>query len=496
MGDTRKNPIGMEFSWIPPGSFVMGSPSTESQRGDNEGPQRQVTLRQGFWMGRYEVTREEYEAVMGYGSNLGFKDCGNDCPIESVSWLDAKDFLKRLNEMNDGFVYSLPTEAEWEYAARAGTTTAFAFGDSLGPGQAHIQTFSGFDEAISGQRNRRPKGVGRYNSNAWGLYDMHGNVWEWVEDVYQGNYAGLAADGSANTEKGDISLRVFRGGSWDSLAGSARSAVRGRRDPSTRENYIGFRVVARPRPQAVGEIRRNSFGMEFSWVPPGSFTMGSPSEERDRGEDEGPQRVIDIKTGFWMGRHEVTQGQFKAVMGTQPSRFDSCGADCPVENVSWWDAQDFIKKLNERNDGFVYSLPSEAEWEYAARAGSKTVFAFGDALSSNQANFDGTRPYGSAPQGPNLDKTTKVGSYEPNAWGLHDMHGNVWEWVEDVWRYAYEGLPTDGSANTTAGESGNRVLRGGSWGYGGATARSAERLFTTRNLRSDIFGFRVVARSR
>jgi len=247
---------------------------------------------------------------------------------------------------------------------------------------------------------------------------------------------------------------------------------------------------------SVGTFITNSIGMQLAWIPSGSFMMGSPASEANRSNDEGPQRLVTIARGFWMGRYEVTQGQYEAVMGTNPSNFKNCGKDCPVEQVSWNDAKEFISRLNARNDGFVYSLPSEAEWEYAARAGTTTAFAFGNSLSSTQANFDGNYPYGNAPKGPYLERTTKVGSYRPNAWGLYDMHGNVWEWAEDIYQDSYTGLPTDGSANTTRGDSSFRLLRGGSWYIVGLNARSADRYRIILTYRSFSLGFRVVARAR
>jgi formylglycine-generating enzyme required for sulfatase activity len=182
-------------------------------------------------------------------------------------------------------------------------------------------------------------------------------------------------------------------------------------------------------------------------------------------------------------------------MGNNPSYFKNCD-DCPVEGVSWYDAQEFIKKLNALNDGFTYRLPSEAEWEYACRAGTKTVFSFGDSLSSTQANFNGNYPYGSAPEGKYLGKTTPVGSYQPNAFGLYDMHGNVLEWCEDIYADSYKGLPTDGSANVSKEDSSLRVLRGGSWSLKGWFLRSAYRLGVPADVRIDFDGFRVVASAR
>jgi len=265
----------------------------------------------------------------------------------------------------------------------------------------------------------------------------------------------------------------------------------------------------------VGDKITNDIGMEFSWIPSGNFMMGSTDEqveeawrecrrfsycEREDFEAQQPQRFVKIARGFWMGKYEVTQGQYEAVMGTNPSNFATCGNDCPVERVSWNEAKEFISKLNARSDGFVYSLPSEAEWEYAARAGTTTAFAFGNSLSSTQANFNGNYPYGDARNGPYLASPTTVGSYDANAWGLYDMHGNVWEWVEDIYnKDGYTGLPTDGSANTKIGDSSRRVLRGGSWSDDGYLTRSAHRYRYVPPywyVDPGYFGFRVVARAK
>jgi formylglycine-generating enzyme required for sulfatase activity len=148
------------------------------------------------------------------------------------------------------------------------------------------------------------------------------------------------------------------------------------------------------------------------------------------------------------------------------------------------------------NDGHTYRLPSEAEWEYACRAGTTTAFSFGDSLSSTQANFDGNYPYGNASKGEYKQKTVPVGSYQPNAFGLYDMHGNVWEWCEDIYADSYKGLPTDGSANVSVGDSDFRVSRGGSWDLNGNFLRSAIRDRDGAGARYDIYGFRVVAVSR
>ena len=196
---------------------------------------------------------------------------------------------------------------------------------------------------------------------------------------------------------------------------------------------------------------------------------------------------------MYLGRYEVTQEQWQAVMGNNPSRFQGC-PKCPVENVSWNEAKGFVKRLNSLQNKYLYRLPSEAEWEYAARAGTKTAFAFGDALTSEQANFDGRYPYGNSAKGNYLEKTRAVGSYPANSFGLYDMHGNVWEWCEDIYSKTYAGLPKDGSANAIIGEDISlRILRGGSWDDAGIAVRSAARIGASLSAHSSIFGVRLAA---
>lgn len=240
--------------------------------------------------------------------------------------------------------------------------------------------------------------------------------------------------------------------------------------------------------QTAGNSLTNSFGMEFVRISKGSFTMGS----EDGDTDEVPVHRVTIGQDFYIGKYEVKQAEYEQVTGTNPSHFKNC-SDCPVEKVSWDDTQKFIKKLNEKNEG-TYRLPTEAEWEYACRAGTTTAFAFGHTLNSDQANFDGNYPHGNTSKGQFLKKTTKAGSYKPNGWGLYDMHGNVWEWVEDVHAGDYTGLPTDGSANLTKGDTARRVFRGGSWLVKGSELRCASRDRNTPSVSSHSIGFRLVFR--
>lgn len=224
-------------------------------------------------------------------------------------------------------------------------------------------------------------------------------------------------------------------------------------------------------------------------LPAGSFEMGSPASEPGRNASEGPVRRVQIQA-FLMGKHEVTQGQWRALMGSNPSQFKDCGDDCPVEQVSWNDAQAYIAKLNTKT-GQRYRLPSEAEWEYAARAGTQTPFHTGQTLSTEQANFNGNSTYNGSARGVYRQKTVKVGSFGANAFGLHDMHGNVWEWVHDVALVDYEHASIDGSARALDGDYLKRVLRGGSWSDYSGGLRSALRFWVAPESRSSGIGFRL-----
>jgi formylglycine-generating enzyme required for sulfatase activity len=190
---------------------------------------------------------------------------------------------------------------------------------------------------------------------------------------------------------------------------------------------------------------------------------------------------------FFMGKYEVTQEQWEAVMGNNPSYFK--GAKRPVEQVSWNDAVAFCQKLSQKT-GKSYRLPSEAEWEYACRAGTKTPFYFGETITPELVNYDGNYPYGAAPKGLYRRKTTDVGSFPPNAFGLYDMHGNLWEWCSDRWHDNYNGAPTDGSSWET-GTSEYRVRRGGSWNNSPVLCRSADRYWNSAGNRNSDIGFRV-----
>ncbi len=234
--------------------------------------------------------------------------------------------------------------------------------------------------------------------------------------------------------------------------------------------------------------------MTFAWIPPGSFLMGSPQEEPERFEDE-TLHTVTLPQGFYLGIHAVTQAQWQAVMGDNPSRFKGRkrqDKNRPVEQVSWEDCQAFCAKLSQR-DGKRYGLPSEAEWEYACRAGTTTPFFFGDTLSTDQANYNGNYPYNKGAQGEYRKRPTPVGSFPPNAWGLFDMHGNVWEWCQDVYR-SYEELSTKNTLDTENTDETARVLRGGSWNNSAWFCRAATRVRSAPGDRGYVDGFRVAFR--
>jgi uncharacterized protein (TIGR02996 family) len=251
----------------------------------------------------------------------------------------------------------------------------------------------------------------------------------------------------------------------------------------------------------------NSIGMHLALLPPSRFRMGGASTEKGRLEHEGPLHEVEITRAFYLGVFPVTQAQYEKVMGSNPSFFsasgdgrsDVAGLDTsafPVECVSWQDAYAFQERLSalpeEKEKGRKYRLPSEAEWEYACRGGSasSTPFAFGNNLSSTQANFNGDSPYGDAEKGPYPWHSCAVGTYAPNAFGLYDMHGNVWEWCLD-W-FADDYYAESPQKDPTGPPGGSfRVFRGGSWLNAGKDCRSATRIRSAPAFRFRHLGFRV-----
>jgi len=527
--------VNLDLVLIPAGRFVMGSPASEKEHSINE-TQHEVTIMKPFYMGKYEVTQEQWEAVMGYnprGTNGGlgppeppgspglwelimgnnpYGSKGAKLPVFNVSWEDCQKFIQELNAKTNGG-YRLPTEAEWEYACRAGTTTRYSFGDEITPKDASIIDYK------PGKRTKlgKPVTVGSYKPNAFGLYDMHGNVREWCEDWYGDYPAGSAIDPMGPATGKD---RVNRGGSFIFSVSDVRSSFRGYNSPTDDGEFNdGFRLVrmadfkfgvspTSPKPDPVNlllapftetqakEIQKviakslqkeveekadlgKGINLDLVLIPAGKFMMGSPESEKGQSNYVSQYEAM-ISKPFYMGKYEVKQDQWDAVMNSNPS--NKKGVNLPVTNLSWGDSQEFIKKLNAKSSG-GYRLPTEAEWEYACRAGTSTAYWVGDSLTKSDANSgDGS-----------AGGIKVAGSYKPNAFGLYDMHGNVSEWCEDRYGVYPKGTVTDPKGPDPKGPATKeyRVLRGGSFLNNGWVASSFNRAFSSSPSRSDSVGFRL-----
>lgn len=486
-----QNSIGMKLKLIPAGTFSMGE--LDDDAGET---QHQVTLTQGYYLGVYEVTNAQWSHVMGKGARDG-----DDRPVANVSWEVADEFCRRLSalpeERNVGAVYRLPTEAEWEYACRAGTTTMYSFGNH----ESRLGSYAWFGNnsgdqvldaaelwdsedddygSLLAENGCRSHPVGTKRPNQWGLFDMHGNVHEWCSDWHGRDVVESPVTDPTGPAPG--SERIFRGGSWFDPAKNCRSAGRESIPPDEHLRFLGFRV-ARNIAQAPAERNResedrpsrdrgrgtdvplnvafkavlaerpirNSVGMQLKLIPPGTFTMGDV-----RGGREEMPHQVSLTKPYSIGVHEVTNAQWRQVMGAIPSR--STGDDHPVERIAWKDAVAFCQKLSslpeEKKAGRIYRLPTEAEWEYACRAGTDTPFYTGFRLSARDAKFAAVKLIRPA-------DTVPVGSFRPNPWGLFDMHGNVWEWTHD-WFDAgyYEHSQSDDPPGPENGT--HHTLRGGS----------------------------------
>ena len=227
--------------------------------------------------------------------------------------------------------------------------------------------------------------------------------------------------------------------------------------------------------------------MKLVYIPAGEFDMGSPLDEAKRDKDEGIHH-IKLTKAFYMGRFEVTQLQYRVIMNNNRSKFG--GDNLPVENVNWYEAGRFLKKLSDKTD-LKFRLPTEAEWEYACRAGTTTAFNVGETLDSDFANYNAKSAYANGITGTYLKRTTDVGSYPPNAFGLYDMHGNVWEWCSDRYdKNYYKKTPPIDPAGPS--EGGARVIRGGAWNERAYKCRSADRNHRREKANQPHIGFRAV----
>jgi formylglycine-generating enzyme required for sulfatase activity/tRNA A-37 threonylcarbamoyl transferase component Bud32 len=259
------------------------------------------------------------------------------------------------------------------------------------------------------------------------------------------------------------------------------------------------KITSRKRSEAqfFAENMGGGIILEMVAIPGGTFLMGSPATEKYRHDDESPQHTVRVAP-FFMAKYPVTQAQWRAVaafpkinIDLKPDPSDFKGANRPVEQVNWHEAVEFCARLSQKT-GKTYRLPSEAEWEYACRAGTTTPFHFGETITPDLANYDGgDSTYASETKGIYREQTTDVGSFLPNAFGLYDMHGNVWEWCADPWHENYQGAPVDGSVWEFGGNQNSRLQRGGSWFSNPRHCRSAYRLRSEPDIRSSSLGFRA-----
>ncbi len=495
------NSMGMKFVLIPAGRFTMGSPPTE--RGSQEDEVlHKVELTQQFHLGTTEVTEHQWATVMEdvfetkvveirdpETKRLVKKEerkiknpkLGSQLPVTGISWTQAVEFCRRLGqipeEKKEGRTYRLPTEAEWEYACRAGTSTAYSFGDDADGLDAY-----GWFSGNSGGEG--PKPVAEKRPNAWGLYDMHGNAAEWCHDYY-----GAYGEGVVNNPVGpDVLLafdRVVRGGAFGSKESQCRSSWRGQH-PDESHVPVGFRVLLGSN-SPVGQVDTivNSIGQRLVKIPAGTFMMGSPESDIDAAANEQPQHQVTISRSFYMGEAEVTQGQWKAVMGTEPwakQNYVREGVNYPATYVSWDDAVSYCEKLSQL-EGKTYRLPTEGEWEYACRGGTTTKYCFGD----NPLELSRYGWFSKTADGEEYAHEVKKKLANPI--GLYDMHGNVWEWCSDWYGDYLEGLVVDPMG---PGDSSRRLRRGGSWDSQGSDCRSAFRRGVVSSYRRSDLGFRLV----
>lgn len=529
--------VTMEFILIEPGSFAMGGATHDI----DERPVRTVNLTRPFYVGRYEVTQEQWTRIMGENPSH-FK--GGQLPVDNVSWNDCRKFISALREKTGRYVV-LPTEAQWEYACRAGTGTEYSFGNE----EADLDAYAW--HARNSGLTTNP--VGQKKPNGWGLYDMHGNVYEWCADWYsEGTY--LATDIVDPQGPKSGLRRVLRGGAWIHVPENLRSADRGFSPPDYRSNEYGLRCVLLLDEQSQTEdkivaakssskdrslsitvrlqnlieegdrlaaefllaenektiadlellssLRReisqlpsppekltvnlsNDVTMELLLVRPGTFVMGSEASASD---SEKPSHRVTITRPFYLGKYEVTQAQWMALMQKNPSAYfdettDETRSMFAVDNVSWTLCTSFLGSLNEKVPGYRFRLPTEAEWEFACRAGTT------DSLHYKEGTLDGYAWYG-ANSG---NHTHAVGQKKANARGFHDMYGNVWEWCHDRFGPYSAEAAVDPSGPTVSAFAGARVLRGGAWNNIASHVNSTYRHDAGPNIPMRFYGFRCVA---
>ncbi|REJ90099.1 MAG: hypothetical protein DWQ34_18090 [Planctomycetota bacterium] len=585
-----ENSIGMRFRLIPPGEFLMGSSEAEIEKytqggfPGSEDPPHPVVLTQPFYLGVTEVTQQQYQDVMAVNpSHFCAEGEGADSvvgldtfrhPVENVSYADCIDFCNDLGR-REGIPpvyfrsgdtvtflrsngYRLPTEAQWEYACRAGTESTYWFGED-DSGVYRVKQHAW----ISSNSGKRSHAVAQLSANPFGLHEMLGNVWEICEDGLPIGFLSEHGDQPAVDPTSPRTTRLSKGGAWDwSVSPSMRykasafyatgfrvtltvDAVKELLDtdtvtplppveeePLVPEDAPSIAVVPFDKTAAASLQQAwadylglpvaytDGNGIEFVLIPPGRFTMGNTEDEIESyiatggviseaaGRSEAPRHEVILRKPFYLGKYEVTQQQYEAATGTNPSQFSPTGSFSekvegldvgrfPVESISWAEAVAFCQTLTRmaqlrphyfqadpyvtRISGNGYRLPTEAEWEFACRAGTESPFWCGDESAQlNQAGWNVDNSGG---------RTHAVGELRPNPFGLYDITGNLWELCFDGW-YA-DGYPVtpDAPSIDPVVDGAATVARGGAFDY---TPRGFRSGFRLPAQTAYYIGFRVV----
>jgi len=500
------NNVTMKCALIPAGKFMMGSAESTKDEWSNgaEAPPREVTISKPFYMGIYPVTEGQYEQMTGNPTPWQPKSR----PMMGLNWFQAVKFCEQVS-MKTGKVVLLPTEAQWEYACRAGTATRFSFGDDPAQLSEYAWTRKDNVDAKGVLNVHSSRDVASLKPNPWGLYGMHGNPSTWCADWYADYDAKAAIDPQGPDYSGQqptcaTRRRVVRGGSFSFSAEDCTSASRRKYVPVDHRWNNGIRVVvmadsevkppsappavakrpaAHPSEPLAKELTLdlgNAVTMKLALIPAGKFTMGNADTRGSLGSMR-PVHEVTISKPFYMGIHEVTQEQYEQVTGKNPSRYKG-KKNNPVEQVSWFDAAEYCRMLSAKTVKAV-RLPTEAEWEYAVRPGSP-----GDPPGQFYWAIANWLPvWAWAPGKVDLDSTYPVGLLKANEWGLYDVYGNVFEWCRD-WYADYDAAPVVDPQGPATGKS--RVKKGGSFYAGGCGA--AERSGYPPEVAMRNIGFRVV----
>jgi len=519
----------LELVRVSPGSFEMSADDGENS--DYFEQPHEATLERVFYIDRTEVTQMQWKNVMGSLPDMLTIDKykGDDLPVVCVSWNDAMAFCEKLNDMGKapkGWKFTLPTETQWEYAARGGDRSKhykYSGSDDLDEAGWH-----------SGNSGMKMHPVGTKLANELGLYDMSGNAFEWCLDSFVDDSRKVTAEFTLDNDD-DGAKRATRGGCWILPEKFSRLSCRSFNDCNDMRNELGFRpvlvriadygadmkatpesasrqepkkeqVAALPRQTASPAeepIRKKVFSLpgavklELVEVKAGAFEMSAWDGEND--SDEVPHRVT-LKKDFYLAKTEVTQMQWRTVMGNNPSEY--YGLEKPVDSVSWNDAMAFCAKLNSICDppaGWKFSLPTETQWEYAARGGNRSkgfTFSGGDNADSvawyyensgNNRHFDSTW---SADTAINDCTSHPVGQKKPNELGLFDMTGNVHEWCLDDWKEKSDKLTAEFSRGNDRGGS-KRGYRGGCCANEAKKCHPQRRRTDLPDFKSSRLGFRV-----